>query len=149
MADGNGTKPAPSIGAGVQGKAEDIPQELPPALMASLPPIPRTLVDPHGNLDRPAILPGWEGLPFKGASIPTLKEDDPDRRQPKIGSKAHIEVLDMSQEAHLKRYQDIMQTVANGFGAIGAEDRVYDKGTKNWRVFIRWWELYSYMPERR
>jgi len=106
------------------------------------------LIDPsNGQRDMPAILPGMDGLPFRG-HVPDLKNDDPDHMQPKQGVRAHVEILDMSDEKDRKRMADIYTMYSNGHAVISAEDREYDPETKNWRVFLRWADLYVYNPQR-
>ncbi len=92
------------------------------------------------------VLPGWHGMPFRGP-VPHLKEDDPEHRQPQEGSQLHVDVLDLSKPAQLARYAEIGQMVVNGFAIISYEDREYDKVVKNWRVLIRWFELFAYVPD--
>lgn len=107
---------------------------------------PELLLDPtDGRMDQPPILPGWNGRPFRGP-VPHLKEDDPDYRQPKEAAKVHIDVLDLSIKLHQGKYQKISQMVANGFAVISFEERKYDEVKKNWRVLVRWFEVFAYMP---
>ena len=110
--------------------------------------IDSVLLDPsagQGKMD--PQFPGYLGLPFRGVT-PDLKEDDPAHKQPRVAAGAHVEVLDMSKAEDLKRYEAISQTVANGFGVVSFEERQYDESTHNWRVFIRWGDLYTYNPEK-
>jgi hypothetical protein len=106
------------------------------------------LLDPHGILSAPNVFPGFNSVPFRG-SVPDLKETDPDHKQPQVGVQAHVEVLATNSADDLKRYEEIMQIIGNGFGQLGAEDRQYDDSIKGWRIFVRWWELYSYVPKGR
>jgi hypothetical protein len=106
------------------------------------------LLDPSGGqVDQPAVLPGYEGVPFRGP-IPNVKESDPFYRQPQIGSKVHIEILDLSNDEHLERYSKVSQMVANGFAKMSQERIEYDPDKKNWRVFVRWLEMYAYDPTK-
>jgi hypothetical protein len=112
------------------------------------PPVDSRLVDPFGVLNKPSVFPGHGGVPFRGP-VPDLKSNDPEHKQPQISVQAHVEILSMEVEKDLLRYQEIMQIIGNGFGQLGAEERQYDKETKNWRIFVRWWELFSYVPNVR
>jgi len=112
------------------------------------PPTDAKLIDPFGVLNKPSVFPGHGGVPFRGP-VPDLKSNDPDHKQPQISVQAHVEILSLEVEKDLQRYQEIMQIIGNGFGQLGAEERQYDSVTKNWRVFVRWWELFSYVPNVR
>jgi hypothetical protein len=98
-------------------------------------------------MDAPPILPGFQGVPYRGM-IPDLKTEDPDHIQPQIGQKVHIEVLDLSKDPDLERYRIVSQMVANGFAVISKEDVRFVEESKNWRVFIRWLELFAYDPSK-
>ncbi len=107
---------------------------------------PQVLLDPTGGrAEQPPVLPGWNGRPFRGP-VPHLKEDDPEHRQPQEAAKVHVDILDLSILKHRETYQKISQMVANGFALISFEERKYDPKKKNWRVLIRWFELFAYMP---
>ena len=109
---------------------------------------PRLLDPSGGQVDEPPIMPGYEGVPFRGSSIPHVKETDPYHMQPQIGSKVHVEILDLSDEKQLERYQKVCQMIANAFGKISQERIEYDDKKKNWRVFIRWLEMFAYDPKK-
>lgn len=110
--------------------------------------LPANLLDPHGVLGAQSILPGHNGIPFRGP-VPHLRESDPEYRQPQTGHQAKVEILDLAKPDDLTKYQDIIQMTVNGFAEIGLEDQRYDEATKNWRVLIRWYKLFSYMPKSR
>lgn len=110
--------------------------------------IDSVLLDPSaGQRNNPPVFPGYEGIPFRGA-VPDLKQDDPQHAQPQIGAKVRIDVLDMADNEDRNRLAAIGQLAANGYAVVSKEDIKYDPDTKNWRVFIRWAELYAYNPVR-
>lgn len=109
--------------------------------------LPDKLIDPAGVFTQPMVLPGLEGLPFRGDSIPDLKEADPDKFRPQVGQQIFANVLDLSNEEDMRYYQQILQLVGNGFAQISVEERKYDNAIKSWRVFIRWILYYGYMVE--
>ena len=109
-------------------------------------PIDPVLLDPTGAMHEGITMPGYEGVPFRGP-VPNLKEDDPAHKQPVDGQKAHVEILELWRDEDLKRYREICQVIANGFGAISKEDMQYDPAKKNWRVFIRWLEFFTAMQK--
>lgn len=94
----------------------------------------------------PPVLPGWEGLPFYGQMV-DIKKTDPDRKKPQVGMRANVDILALNDEKDLATYRKIMQLVANQYAQISAEDRQYDQETKSWRVFLRWVELFTFMPK--
>ena len=100
-----------------------------------------------GHIDAPPTFPGWEGLPFKGPP-PTLKQGDPQSKQPTIGMKVHVETLDLAKPKDMAHYRDICQAIGNGYAQLSKEDMRYDEKVKNWRVFIRWLELVSFEPTK-
>ena len=105
---------------------------------------PEVLIDPtKGKMDEPPVLPGWNGRPFRGP-IPHLREGDP---EPKEGAKVHVDVLDLSKKEDLGKYRELSQMVANGFAMISFEKQEYDPVKKNWRVLVRWYEVFAYMPD--
>jgi len=101
------------------------------------------LVDPYGMHGKESILPGFDGLPFRGR-VPNLKETD--RVQPQVAAQVHVHVLDLSKSEDMKLYRKICQVVGNGMGQISFEKHEYDEDIKNWRVFIRWMLNYAHMP---
>lgn len=102
------------------------------------------LLDPHNVLGKKNVFPGLDGIPFRGP-VPDLKQDD---KQPQTGYQARVKIFDLSDEKQLLEYTQVMQICANGLAQIGAEERIYDKSSKNWRVFIRWWELFLHKAAR-
>lgn len=109
--------------------------------------IPNRLVDPQNIFSQPMVLPGIEGLPFRGANIPDLRETDPGKFRPQVGQQIFANVLDLSDLDDLKYYQQILQLVGNGYAQISVEERKYDNAIKSWRVFIRWILYYGYIAQ--
>ena len=103
------------------------------------------LLDPHHVRDKDFTFPGWNGLPFRG-SIPSLKETDPEYRQPQVSYEPHIWILNLSVKEDLEDYRSVYQLVTNGSAVISAEERQYDKELKNWRIFLRWALMFTHMP---
>ena len=104
------------------------------------------LLDPHRTADKEFVLPGWDGLPFRG-SVPCLKESDPEYRQPQVAYEPHVWILDLSVKEDLEDYRSVYQLVTNGSAVISAEERQYDKDIKNWRIFLRWALMFTHMPD--
>lgn len=108
--------------------------------------IDKRLLDPHGVSGAPFTLPGFDGFPFRG-TVPDLKEQD--SRQPQLGAETHVDILDLSEEADLKAYRNIIQLVGNNYAAISAEERQWIAESQNWKVFIRWMLYYTYLPDAK
>jgi hypothetical protein len=105
------------------------------------------LLDPHKTRDQRFVLPGYDGLPFRGNAVPFLKEDDPSHRQPQVAYEPHVWILDLSNKEDLDDYRAVFQLVTNGSAIISAEDRQYDPVAKNWRIFLRWALVFTHMPK--
>jgi hypothetical protein len=104
------------------------------------------LLDPTGGqMHKPPIFPGFEGLPFRG-EVYDVKTGDPEYAQPQTGAKAHVDVLNLAKPDDLKRYRDICQMVANGFAKISQERLDFDG--KKYVTFIRWLEMFAYNPKK-
>lgn len=105
------------------------------------------LLDPHRVGNQNFVLPGYDGLPFRGNAIPFLKEDDPASRQPQVSYEPHVWILDLSKQEDLDDYRSVYQLVTNGSAIISAEERQYDADAKNWRIFLRWALVFTHMPK--
>jgi hypothetical protein len=104
------------------------------------------LLDPHGTQSLELVFPGHDGLPFRG-SVPQLKEDDSTEKRPQVGTQLYVDVLDLSKPDDLLHYRDVCQMVANGYAQVSYEDRQYDEDVKNWRILLRWFLNYAYVPK--
>ena len=122
---------------------------VPTAVLEEAARLPKELIDPNGVMGVPGILPGYDGLPFRGKKIPDVKEDDPDRKKPQQGIQVHLDILHMNNKEDRERYTSIMQLVVNGFGQVGLEEVVNDEKNNSWRILLRWYELYSHLPRER
>lgn len=110
--------------------------------------IDSVLLDPSAGQCRQApVFPGHEGLPFRGA-VPNLKHDESQRLQPQTGAIVRVDVLNLANDEDKDEFAKIGQLVANGYAIVSKEEIQYDPDIKNWRVFIRWAELYAYNPLR-
>lgn len=112
------------------------------------PKIPSSLLDPHRVLGKTPILPGYEGVPFRGRT-PDLKRDDPDHKQPREGYQAFVNVLDLSNEQDLQFYQQVSQLATNGYAVISVEEREWVPENKSWSVLLRWLNRFTYQPRFR
>jgi len=90
----------------------------------------------------PFVWPGLDGIPFRGKSIPMLKENDPESVRPQVVFEPFVFVLDLSNPQDLEDYRNIWVLVTNNAAVISVEERQYDQEKKNWRVFIRWALVY-------
>ncbi len=104
--------------------------------------IDQRLIDPHGTANSGIVMPGMDGLPYRGGRIPHLKESDPKGKRPQEACKVHIEILDLDVPAHLERYRQICQVIMNGYGVMGEEKTLEDKNKLTWRIMVRWYEQY-------
>ena len=112
----------------------------------AFPPIDQRFLDPGTVENETAVLPGYLGIPFRGP-VPNIKEDDPEYKQPQVGSTVHVRVFDLSKKDDLEYYEKVWQMVANGYAMMSAEEREYDESSKSWRIFMRWAVPYAYVPK--
>ena len=106
------------------------------------------LLDPSaGQYRQPPSFPGHGGLPFRGTP-PDLKNSDPEHLQPRQGARVHVEVLDMWNDDHVKRLEDVFQMVANGYAIISKEREVEVPEHNSIRVFLRWAEMFVFDPRK-
>lgn len=116
------------------------------AAAPSWPQFDARLLDPAGSHGSALTFPGHDGLPFRGA-VPQLKEDDPTEKQPQVGCQLYVDILDLAKPGDLEHYRNICQMVANGYAQVSYEDRRYDEELKNWRILLRWFLNYAYVPK--
>src|ERR1035437_10041220 len=71
-----------------------------------------SLVNPQGLLGRKGMLPGWDGLPFRGP-VPNIKNEDSGRKQPETGTEVHVDILNLAKPDDLANYTKILQMISN------------------------------------
>lgn len=118
--------------------------ELATGALAHLPPITKEMIDPHGALNQPEILPGMDGLPFRGKAIPNLKADDPMSARPQRAVQGHAAVFDLTNPEHLKYYQTLFHLVYNDRAVIGHSQVDFSPTTGKYMAFVRWGFVYCY-----
>jgi hypothetical protein len=97
------------------------------------------------------ILSGIDGVRFrlrKGQAIPQLKDSDPDHLRPKPVADAYTRVFDMSDDEDLKEYTRVWNEAAKGHIMISAEERHWCDATQNFKIFLRWGDVYLEIPDR-
>ena len=108
---------------------------------------------PGGNGEHaPTIFPGLDGLPFRlksGQQFPMLKHNDPEYAQPQPVADAHVKVFDLSNEDDVKEYAEIWDKAAKGLIMISAEERHWSDKKENFKIFLRWGEVYLEMPKNQ
>jgi len=96
------------------------------------------------------VYPGIGGMRFRlqaGQQFPQLKEDDPEYAQPQPVADAYARVFDLSNDDDLKEYVSIWDRAAKGEVIISAEERHWSEKTDNFKVFLRWGDVYLEMPK--
>lgn len=106
--------------------------------------IPKMLLDPHNVLNKEAVFPGRDGVPFRGQ--PTMLKQN-DSRQPKTGAETQVVILSLDKPDDLLYYQQVWQLFANNVAFLSCEEKVYDPVISNWRVFLRWGYKFTYMSK--
>lgn len=110
------------------------------------PDLDAAMLDPGGVVSQPSRMPGWDGMPFRGA-VPFLKNDDGEHNQPQIAYSVHADVFDMSDEEDRDYYAKVWQMAANGYALISADERQWVPEKKSWCVFLRWATPYTYVAK--
>lgn len=116
------------------------------ATKPSRPTLDQRQLNPHGSLQKRISMPGYNGVPFRGTP-PFLKDEDDPAKQPKTAYQVYADIFDLSIPEDLAYYGQVWQLAANGYVLISADERKYDEEKKNWRVFLRWAQPYTYAPE--
>ncbi len=88
------------------------------------------------------VMPGFEGRPFRGRSIPDLVKGG---KAPVERNYAKIRILDLSDPKALEEYQSICDLIAKGWCALSREEVQWVEEKKNWVVLIRYIEKYAEM----
>jgi len=94
------------------------------------------------------LFPGVDGVPYRNSSgvPPHIKSKDPFYKKPQVVPDARVRVFDLSDEKQLGDYEQVMQSIARGSAILSREEMMYDDGSKNWRVLLRWVEQYLEDP---
>jgi len=98
----------------------------------------------------PEVVGSWDGLPFRvqpGQDHPTLKGNDPTHRQPSMVRDAQVRIFDLSDPIQLKEYQEVWDAIAKGLAVYSAEEKEFCTDIQNWRVFLRWANLFYERPK--
>jgi len=96
----------------------------------------------------PIVLPGIDGRRFRlraGQELPLLKKDDP--LQPEPVADARVKIFDCSKQEDLSEYARVWDDAAKGDVMISAEERHWCDETQNFKIFLRWGEVYMEMPK--
>lgn len=84
------------------------------------------------------------GLPFRGSSVPYLKEDDPSSMRPKQGVTGHAVVLDLSDADDLEYYNKLFNLAYSGKIIVAKDDLTFDANRSRYVACVRWAEPYLY-----
>lgn len=98
-------------------------------------------------MSSPTLFKGLDGIPFRsnGTTAPNIKSDDP--VQPVLVQDAKVKIFDLSDAEHLREYERIWFEIGRGRYKFSAEERQFLPELKNWRVLIRYSELYFELPK--
>lgn len=125
------------------------PDQIPPAPQPQVkyqrPPLDTRLLGTQGGTKQ-SVLPGHNGIPFRGP-VPFIKEEDDEAKQPKVGYEVRVDIFELRDDEDRKYYSQVWQLASSGFAIISSEEKVYDEDVKNWRIFLRWALTFTYMPD--
>jgi hypothetical protein len=86
----------------------------------------------------------FNGMPFRGSTVPFLKEDDPASVRPKQGVTGHAVVLDLSDAEDLKYYNKLFNLAYSGKVVVAKDDLTFDAARSRYVACVRWVEHYLY-----
>lgn len=111
------------------------------------------MVQPSNNPAAPIIYPSAPGSPdgmrfrlHKGQTVPQLKNDDPSHLRPQPVADAHVKVFDMSNAEDVAEYTGVWDEASKGNIMISAEERHWSDAIQNFKVFLRWGDVYLEIP---
>ena len=84
--------------------------------------------------------PGFEGLPFRGLTIPDLVKDGP---QPIEVLDAKVRIFDLSDPIQLAESEAIYDKIAKGLFLLSREEMEWVPENKNWMLFLRFLPRYA------
>ena len=94
--------------------------------------------------------PGIHGIPFrlaKGQQMPSFKNDDGERQQPKEVSEGHAKIFKLGDPAQLEAYNEIIDRVAKGQILLSKEEMHWSDKDDAYHIFLRWVEMYLETPD--
>lgn len=91
---------------------------------------------------RPAKALVWKGLPYRGA-VPDLKKAD---FAPVLAREVHVDVFELDSPEACKRYEQICQKCVDTHAEIYAEDRRYIEEKQQYKVLLKWADLFYRAP---
>ena len=102
------------------------------------------------NQTDPRVVGSCDGVPFRvhpGQACPSLRNADPAHKQPSMVRDAQVRIFDLSDATQLQEYQQVWDAIAKGLAVYSAEERQFCEDTQNWRVFLRWANLFYERPK--
>jgi hypothetical protein len=95
------------------------------------------------------LFPGIDGIPFRtnGTAPPNLKNDDPQAKQPILVQDAKVRIFDLADKEQLLAYEQVWFKIGRQVYKFSAEERQFLPDVKNWRILLRYSELYLEMPK--
>lgn len=89
--------------------------------------------------------PGMHGLPFRGDSIPSLRQSELDNL-PIVGD-TYQRTFDLSKQEDADMYRWVRDRARNGLFTIDFVERHWDDAVKNMIVYVEWTQLYVEIPK--
>lgn len=95
------------------------------------------------------LFPGFDGIPFRtnGTAAPSLKHDDPQSKQPILVQDAKVRIFDLADKEQLLAYEQVWFRIGRNQFKFSAEERQFLPDVKNWRILLRYSELYLELPK--
>ena len=84
----------------------------------------------------------YNGIPFRGTSVPLVKDDDPNSRKPQLKYESHAAAFRLDVPEQKKELDELLTAIDNTRFELKQLERVYDSAIKTFCVFIHWSEPY-------
>lgn len=91
-----------------------------------------------GEAGMKVFFPGENGVPFLGASAPTLPKNPSPREELSQVAMANVKVFRMDDPKQVEEYRKLWDLVTSGTAIVGFEDRQYVPEEKTWFILIRY-----------
>ena len=102
------------------------------------------------DVNKVKILPGADGTRLRlypNQAIPSIKDGDPDYMKPKPVADVYTRVFDLSVEKDITDYSNVWNSAVKGHVMISAEERHWSETTQNFKIFLRWGDVYLEIPK--
>lgn len=88
----------------------------------------------------------YNGIPYRGESLPLIKDDDPTALKPVLKYESFANAFLMNDSDQRDALNELLTEIDNNTVELKQLERVYDPALKTFCVFIHWSEPYYDPP---